>query len=428
MTLPAVTRKALLKFLTCIAIAITALWSENSHALSVDQVRFGIHPDKVRMVVELSQLSDYRVFALDNPYRLIVDLGRFEWRAGKVVKPGASGIKDIREGPLQKGISRIVFDMDGPVSVTSAFMLPRQDEKPDRLVIDYHSVDAADFAANKDRIHGTLTASDISSLTASLTRPDGDNGNEEDTPLPKSKPDRPREKNTKKPLIVIDPGHGGVDPGAVGVGNVYEKNIVLALAKELKKELEATGRYKVVMTRDKDVFIKLRDRVKLARDREADLFVSIHADTIHKDDVQGSSVYTLSKESSDAQTAALAEKENKADLIAGIDLSVEDEQVANILFDFARTETMNESKFFANTLVEKMQGNGLKLLPNPHRYAGFAVLKAPDIPSILIEAGFMSNKKEVDRLSKPEHRKKLAHSIRIGIDAFFEHLQTNEKS
>lgn len=311
--------------------------------------------------------------------------------------------------------------MDRPMSITSAFMLPRQDEKPDRLVIDYQPVGREEFSRNKETIHGTLTASDINQI-ASLNRPD-----EEGTPVPKSKPAKEKTSGTK-PLIVIDPGHGGVDPGAVGIGNVYEKNIVLALARELKKELEATQRYKVIMTRDKDTFVKLADRVKFARDREADLFVSIHADTIHKDDVQGSSIYTLSKQASDKQTAALAEKENKADLIAGIDLSVEDEQVANILFDFARTETMNESKFFANTLVEKMQGNGLKLLPNPHRYAGFAVLKAPDIPSILIEAGFMSNKKEVDRLSKPEHRKKIARAIRIGIDAFFEHLEANEKS
>lgn len=410
-----------LSFFALVLAALLMLSVAKTYALSVDQVRFGVHPDKIRMVVELSQVTDYRVFALDNPYRLVVDIGDFEWRAGKVMKPAGSGIKDIREGPLQKGISRIVFDMDRPMSITSAFMLPRQDEKPDRLVIDYQPVGREEFSRNKETIHGTLTASDINQI-ASLNRPD-----EEGTPVPKSKPAKEKTSGAK-PLIVIDPGHGGVDPGAVGIGNVYEKNIVLALAKELKKELEATQRYKVIMTRDKDTFVKLADRVKFARDREADLFVSIHADTIHKDDVQGSSIYTLSKQASDKQTAALAEKENKADLIAGIDLSVEDEQVANILFDFARTETMNESKFFANTLVEKMQGSGLKLLPNPHRYAGFAVLKAPDIPSILIEAGFMSNKKEVDRLSKPEHRKKIARSIRVGIDAFFEHLEANEKS
>lgn len=412
--------KTFQKIIALITIgSLTLFWAASVRALSVDQVRFGVHPDKIRMVLDLSQITDYRVFALDNPYRLVVDLKSFEWRAGKIAKPGQAGIKDIRQGPLQPGISRIVFDMERPIMIGSAFLLPRQDDKPDRIVIDYQAVSETEFQKSKSRIHGTLVASDIYQ-TSSLNRPEA-----ESAPVPKQKPAL---KTQEKPLIVIDPGHGGVDPGAIGIGNVYEKNITLALAKELKKELEATNRYKVIMTRDSDIFIKLADRVKYARDHEADLFVSIHADTINKSDVRGTSIYTLSKEASDAQTAALAEKENKADLIAGIDLSVEDEQVANILFDFARTETMNESKFFANTLVQKMQGNGMTLLPNPHRYAGFAVLKAPDIPSILIEAGFMSNRKEVERLRQPAHRRKLAHTIRLGIDAFFEHVQLNQKT
>lgn len=403
-----------------------------ARALSVDDVRFGVHPEKIRMVLDLSQVTDYRVFTMDKPYRLIVDLTSFEWRAGKVARPAQSGIRDIREGPLQPGISRIVFDMDRPVSVNTAFLIPSQDGTPDRLVVDYSHVPEKTFRANKERIHGTLRASDIAAeQTLAAVNPPriGDSA----PPLPKAKPERKPEKNThksggKKKIIVIDPGHGGVDPGAVGVDNIYEKHVVLALAKNLKAQLEETGRYRVLMTRDKDVFVKLADRVKFARDNNADLFVSIHADTIHKPNVSGTSVYTLSKEASDAQTAKLAEKENKADLIAGIDLSVEDEQVVNILFDFARTETMNESKFFANTLVKNMKEDGVKLLENPSRHAGFAVLKAPDVPSILIEAGFMSNKKEARLLNKPEHREKIARAIRRGIDVFFEHVHHYENN
>lgn len=404
----------------------------HAKALSVDDVRFGVHPEKIRMVLDLSQVSDYRVFTMDKPYRLIVDLTSFEWRAGKVARPAQSGIRDIREGPLQPGISRIVFDMDRPISVNTAFLIPRQGRTPDRLVIDYSPVSAQTFRANKERIHGTLRATDIDP-DQSLAAANPPRDHESAPPLPKAKPEKKPEKNTnksggKKKIVVIDPGHGGVDPGAVGVDNIYEKHVVLALAKSLKAQLEETGRYRVLMTRDKDVFVKLSNRVKFARDNNADLFVSIHADTIHKPNVSGTSVYTLSKEASDAQTAQLAEKENKADLIAGIDLSVEDEQVVNILFDFARTETMNESKFFANTLVRNMKEDGVKLLENPSRHAGFAVLKAPDVPSILIEAGFMSNKKEARLLNKPEHREKIARSIRKGIDLFFEHVQHYENN
>lgn len=415
-----------------IAMLLWIVAPAQAKALSVDDVRFGVHPEKIRMVLDLSQVTDYRVFTMDKPYRLIVDLTSFEWRAGKVARPAQSGIRDIREGPLQPGVSRIVFDMERPVSINTAFLIPSQDGAPDRLVVDYSHVSEKIFRANKERIHGTLRSSDIAP-EQTLAAANPPRIGEAAPPLPKAKPERKPEKGAdksggKKKIIVIDPGHGGVDPGAVGVDNIYEKHVVLALAKNLKTQLEETGRYRVLMTRDKDVFVKLADRVKFARDNNADLFVSIHADTIHKPNVSGTSVYTLSKEASDAQTAKLAEKENKADLIAGIDLSVEDEQVVNILFDFARTETMNESKFFANTLVKNMKEDGVKLLENPSRHAGFAVLKAPDVPSILIEAGFMSNKKEARLLNKSEHREKIARAIRRGIDAFFEHVHHYENN
>lgn len=420
------------KIAVLIFMLLALLATGRAQALSVDDVRFGVHPDKIRMVLDLSEITDYRVFTLDNPYRIIVDLAAFEWRAGKVVRPPQSGIRDIREGPLQPGISRIVFDMDRPISVGSAFLLPGDAQKPDRLVIDYRHVSPQTFRTDKDKIHGTLRASDIYAEKSTKTAPSG-TGEPLTAPIPANKPQKspaktPSKNSEEKKIVVIDPGHGGVDPGAIGVDDIYEKHIVLALGKELKKQLEDTGRYRVLMTREKDVFIKLADRVKFARDHRADLFISIHADTINKPAVSGTSVYTLSKEASDAQSAQLAEKENKADLIAGIDLSHEDKQVINILLDFARTETMNESKFFANTLVRKMKEDGVNLLDNPSRYAGFAVLKAPDVPSILVEAGFMSNKTEARLLNRPDHRRRIASAIRKGIDTFFDHVQNNENN
>ncbi|MCB1591307.1 MAG: N-acetylmuramoyl-L-alanine amidase [Alphaproteobacteria bacterium] len=403
-------------------LTLTAVVRAN--ALSVDDVRFGIHSDKVRMVLDLSQISDYRVFTLENPYRLIIDMKTFEWRAGKVPKPPQAGIVDIREGPLQPGISRIVFDLNRPVGIQSAFLLPRQGSIPDRLVIDYRSVSGAEFKKGKETILGTLSLTDIQpGETGGSTFALGGKL----PPIPGTKPAKQTNKTDKR-RIVIDPGHGGVDPGAIGINNIHEKNVVLALSKELKNELENTGRYEVLLTRENDSFVKLANRVSFARKHNANLFVSIHADTIHKPNVSGTSVYTLSKKASDAQTEKLAEKENRADLIAGIDLSTEDEQVVNILYDFARTETMNESKFFANTLVRQMKNANVNLLENPSRHAGFAVLKAPDVPSILIEAGFMSNNREAALLNTAKHRKKIAVAIRKGIDAFFEHMNHNENN
>ncbi|MBC7952171.1 MAG: N-acetylmuramoyl-L-alanine amidase [Rhodospirillaceae bacterium] len=221
-----------------------------------------------------------------------------------------------------------------------------------------------------------------------------------------------------KPVVVIDPGHGGVDPGAIGVSGIYEKYITLAVARELKAQLEKSGHYKVFLTRDRDVFIRLRDRVAIARQYNADLFISLHADSVGNPQLKGLSVYTLSQNSSDSEAQALADKENKADLIAGIDLSHESADVANILIDLAQRETMNRSAGFAGGVVEEV-GREANLLGNTHRFAGFAVLKAPDVPSVLVEMGYLSNETEERSLRQPEHRVKLAKSISRAIDRFF---------
>jgi len=221
-----------------------------------------------------------------------------------------------------------------------------------------------------------------------------------------------------KPVIVIDPGHGGVDPGATGVSGIYEKYITLAVARELKVALEKNNRYKVFLTRDRDIFIRLRDRVAIARQYNADLFISLHADSVANPQLKGLSVYTLSQNASDAEAQALADKENKADLIAGIDLTHESADVANILIDLAQRETMNRSAGFAGGVVEEV-GRENSLLENTHRFAGFAVLKAPDVPAVLIEMGYLSNDAEERNLRQPEYRTKLAKGIARAVDHFF---------
>ena len=220
------------------------------------------------------------------------------------------------------------------------------------------------------------------------------------------------------PVIVIDPGHGGVDPGATGVSGIYEKHITLAMARELKTALEKGGRYRVHLTRDRDVFIRLRDRVAIARQYGADLFVSLHADAVQNPQIRGLSVYTLSQNASDSEAQALAEKENKADLIAGVDLSHESPDVAGILIDLAQRETMNRSAGFATELVDEV-GQEMDLLGNTHRFAGFAVLKAPDVPAVLVEMGYLSNEFEEKQLRQPQYRARLAKALAKAVERYF---------
>ena len=408
-------RSLLIASLIFIGAALNCV-GNTAHALNVQDVRFGVYEEKIRLVLDLDEVADFRTFVLSSPYRLVVDLPHFAWKAGQTPKPSDAQINDIRQGKLNQDISRIVFDMQKPVIIESAFLLPSQDRKSNRIVVDYKFVNNADFIKNKSTIHGTLSISPTEAAVSS-----------NEIPRPPTNNERPKEKTiVEKPLIVIDPGHGGQDPGSHSRNKIYEKNIVLALSKELKKQLLSTGKYRVIMTRETDVYIRLKDRVKFARDNNADLFVSIHADSIHKPNVRGTSVYTISKKASDAQTAKLAEKENQSDIMAGLDLSIDDEQVAFILGDFLMNDTMNQSKFFANTLVSKLQHSGIQTLQNPHRYAGFAVLKAPDIPSVLVEAGFMSNTQEANLLNQSHHRSKIASAIVKGINTYFEYANNNQ--
>ncbi|MCB1532841.1 MAG: N-acetylmuramoyl-L-alanine amidase [Alphaproteobacteria bacterium] len=414
-------RRLGLYILLCIVLLLGQ--SEAALAFDINDVRFGNHDERTRMVFDLSQNTDFRIFALSDPYRLVIDLPSFSWRAGNVTYPPATKITALRHGNLKPGISRLVFDLNAPVGLEAAFILPAQRGagKPDRLVIDYTPVSKAQFAAEKNKVLGKL---DVDGTNSPSVTPDSSDSSYQSASSTYAPP--PPRKN-QKPLVVIDPGHGGVDPGAISSSNLREKNVVLALAKELKQQLLATGQYRVMLTREEDVFIKLSDRVKFARKHGADLFVSIHADSIEKKNVRGASFYTLSEKASDAQTAKLAARENRADLIAGIDLSVEDEQVANILVDLAMRDTTNQGKYFANQMVDAFNANGLKILPNAHRHAGFAVLKAPDIPSILVEAGFMSNNEEAAQLNSSSHRKNVARTLKRGIDAYFEQVKKNQR-
>lgn len=426
------------RFITfCLLFALAVLTAAPARALDVNAVRFGAHPDKVRMVLDLSQTADFRAFALAGPSRIVIDLPAFNWKAGNITQSPGTHVRGVRTGVLQAGISRVVIELDKTALVRSAFLLPAGNGQPTRLVVDYAPTTAAQFQKQKDIVLGTLRAGEaVAGMTQPQTKPPPQaqaQNNEErrtfnsNTTQTLQPPPRKPVAAAEKPLVVIDPGHGGQDPGAVN-GSHREKNVTLGTAKELKAQLEASGRYRVKLTRDNDKFIKLHERVRMARNAGADLFISIHADSIDKPSVRGASVYTLSDKASDEQTAKLAARENKADLIGGVDLSHEDKDVADILIDLTVRDTMNQSKFLANTVVATLQASSIKTLPRTHRYAGFAVLKAPDIPSILVEIGFMSNDSEARALSTPEYRRTVAAALKNGVDAYFARVQKNHKS
>jgi N-acetylmuramoyl-L-alanine amidase len=233
----------------------------------------------------------------------------------------------------------------------------------------------------------------------------------------------------KRPVVVIDPGHGGIDNGTQASTGELEKQIVLDFATTLRERLEQGGKYRVVMTRSDDTFIPLADRVKIARNEQAQLFVSVHADALPRNegDAQGATIYTLSDTASDAEAARLADSENRADVIAGIDLTEEPTDVADILIDLARRETKMFSNHFARLLLGEMKGN-VRLHPSPLKSAGFRVLKAPDVPSVLVELGYVSNKDDLHHLVSDEWRSKTVRVVAQAVDGFFAKRMVSSRS
>ncbi len=273
--------------------AVLVSHAKAANDLSVNALRIGTHPDKTRLVVELSHKTDFRAFLLQNPSRLVIDLPAFDWRAGAPVSPPGSLVGTIRNGVLQPGISRIVIDLKTPSTLKSAFSLPSGPGISDRLVIDLVKVSGA-YDASQERMFGTLNSGSPPQAapmdnTDHVLRPPVTN-----TPYeaPSETVSTPAPQNNKgpKPMIVIDAGHGGDDPGAPGANGKREKDVTLAVAKELGRQLEASGRYRVHLTRSTDIFIKLQDRVAIGRKNGADLFISLHADSIDKPGVSGASL------------------------------------------------------------------------------------------------------------------------------------------
>jgi N-acetylmuramoyl-L-alanine amidase len=360
-------------------------------------VRLGGDDTQTRLIVDLNRKIEVRTFTLANPYRIVMDMPQVTFQfPPKAGEAGRGLIKAFRFGLVMQGGSRVVIDLARPAQVDMAFVLDPIHDQPARLVLH-------------------LTATDRESFMRSFALETG-------APQ-RSKPEAPAETKTNgdsRPLIVIDPGHGGIDNGTRAASGEMEKTIVLEFSLLLRDKLEKTGKYRVLMTRADDTFVALGDRVHFARTRQAALFISVHADALRRreGDAQGATVYTLSERASDARAARLAEAENKADVIAGLDLSAEEKDVAGILFDLARRETKTFSVQFAQDLIGALK-NAARLHQHPLKSARFVVLKAPDVPSVLVELGYVSNKGDLKSLISAEWRERTADSMVQAVDAFF---------
>jgi N-acetylmuramoyl-L-alanine amidase len=360
------------------------------------EARLGGDDAQTRFVMDFSRKIDLRAFTLADPYRVVVDIPQVVFQLPP--KTGESGrglIKAFRFGLVMQGGSRLVFDLAKPAKIEKAFVVDSTETAPARLVLDLAPTDRESFLRR--------TAVDNHAARADLPRADPPTAKEADPRL----------------LVVLDPGHGGIDTGTKGPSGEEEKDIVLNFAQRLRDRLEKSGKYRVLLTRTDDTFVALADRVRIARDAGATLFVSIHADSLPhgEGDAQGASIYTLSDTATDSEAARLAEKENRADVIAGVDLKSEPDDVAGILIDLAERETKTFSTQFAHKLAGEMKAV-TRMHKKPLKSAGFRVLRAPDVPSVLVELGYVSNRQDLQSLLSETWRSRTADSVAQAIEAF----------
>ncbi|WP_416897013.1 MAG: N-acetylmuramoyl-L-alanine amidase [Minwuia sp.] len=388
-------------------IAVILLPVASLAETAIQGVRTGENVGLTRVVVDLDGSPDWKLFVLDDPYRVVIDIENAAWKLQAKPDPARGLISSLRYGRFAADTGRLVLETEVPALAARQFVLPPQAGQGYRLVIDLRPADDTEFRHAREAAVAQLTRPPPAATPAVTTFP----GN-----IPPLPPPRPGRVFT----VVVDPGHGGQDPGALGASRTREKDVVLSVGLLLREELRRTGRYRVVMTRDRDVFVPLRERVRIARRARADLFISLHADAAPRSSVHGAGIYTLSETASDKEAAALAHRENQADIIAGVDLSQSADEVTNlILIDLVQRETMNDSARFARVAVDAVSET-IEFRRNPHRFAGFRVLRAPDVPSVLVELGFLSNPAEEQKLRSARWRERVAGALRAAVDRFFE--------
>jgi N-acetylmuramoyl-L-alanine amidase len=353
---------------------------------------------RMRIVVQFDREPELRWLMMGGPHRLVFDISEAAFGFDEAELQPRGMVTDVRHGNLGTGSSRIIVSFDTAFEVERIDILENEASPGYRLV--------ADVVASSQKAFDAALALQVETTASTRTTPKGD------------RLGGVGEEGAGRFRIVIDAGHGGIDTGAKGVSGTLEKTITLAFALELKKKLDDLDLYDVFLTRDHDLFLMLDDRVRIARQHEADLLISIHADAIRLKSVRGATVYTVADKASDAEAAAKAVRENLADEIAGIKIEEEHEEVADILADLIRRETQTFSIRFARSLVGKLS-TSIQMIPtNPHRFAGFKVLKAPDVPSVLLELGYLSNADDETQLRDPEWRARASDAIADSIRSF----------
>ena len=358
-------------------------------------IRLQDRPDQSQITLEFSDPVAARSFLLTDPNRIVIELPPVVWRPAETPSPSGRGfVRNYRFGMFRKDSARLVLDLNRPVKIDKSEILAPADGAGFRLVMDLSAATQPEFSARAGWPRGSNIAL-------------------RESPGPPGKAER------DLPVIVLDPGHGGMDPGTHGETGLVEKDLALSVARRLKEKLEQTGRYRVKLTRDSDVFVPLRDRVAIARATHGDLFVSLHADSNEHREIRGASVYTLSPGASDREAATLAEKENHAGVALGLEPADANPMADSILSDLGQREIMNLSARFAEGLVAAIPAATALHSPLPHRSADFAVLKAPDIPSVLIELGYLTNHDDEMEMATEAWRSRVAGMITATIDHYF---------
>jgi N-acetylmuramoyl-L-alanine amidase len=427
----------------------------------VSAVRFGVDGQRTQVILELDRPVSFRTLAVSEPLRLFIELPEVDWQLRHDLSTSPRGLVTLeRHGLFSQSRSRLVLDLAAPFRIVRQVLVPPPaGVKPYLLMIDLEPLFPAQPSTPSPPALETAEAERRAIPPIPLPRP-------RDLPVVIAQVDLPppvalaafpptadplppvapiavtmpemrevppsgaagsiqgalavppdAQPRLERRVVVIDPGHGGVDPGAIGVGGVREKDIVLGLAQTLRDLLERTGRYRVVLTRDNDTFLSLRERLARARAAEGELFISLHADALNFAKQRGASIYTLSEAASDEEAGRFAAKENKSDILATTDLSVHDAVVTSILIDLAQRETNNRSIALAELLADEL-ALVTPLVHRHRRFAGFAVLKSPDIPSALVEFGYLSNPKDAHDLSRPAYRISLAEAVLRALDRF----------
>jgi N-acetylmuramoyl-L-alanine amidase len=352
----------------------------------------------ISVLLNLSQPVPYRISTMNNPPRLVLDFREVDWRALDAAKLSSSRhVTAVRAGLLQAGWSRMVIELDGPYAVEQAEMETRNLRGRAAVRLALQPVSAATFAATAGKTDTSLWA-----LPAPAAAPVG--------------PPKKRQTGTAPLLVVLDPGHGGIDPGSIN-GDVHEADITLSFARQLKEVLVRQG-VQVILTRAADEFVPLETRLSIARAAGADLFLSIHADAESAREATGATVYTLSDGATDKASAELAARHDRDDILSGVDLSNADDQIATVLMDMARTETQPRSDRFAAALVTAIRAAGVQMHKRPHQMAAFSVLKSPDVPSALLELGFLSSDGDLKNLQDPGWRARMAAAVGQAIAAW----------